>query len=422
MNHLPVEMIMHILSYVSFKDLLRVSETSKCLYSIAKDPDLWSNFSFYSLSLQNSLTYYSPPEKYREINLQTSIDKVLNLKIFKKLRIIRTSDLLAFTGMNSKEKFDKVLESLQDKNLDEFVLGYQPFGFDMDLLTNITARSKIITIHGDISYEFVNQVFQQQKSDAIEEIHIQYPARINLSPVDPILLGKGINKLKKFSFETCNKHLTYCNKHLTYFSEQQEQEIFQQMASNSYLKYLSILSPLSGDLQPSLLGKAVNNLVFLQIALDNGEQFDSIIKQLVEFSNLETFICQPFSKITRSMLKPNVISTGINKLKKFKCENSLIFNDSQLFSILELAGESTSRLETFDYHQERTLIGCNYYNWSYETFTYNNIPGRNYESYESNTHVPSNLSKHAIKIISQRFSENFYKKCIYRKYPCSQVT
>ena len=133
LEKLPKEIILEILQYLSFTELNNVSQTSKSLFSMATDPSLWKNFEFEDFDIKEmqvplssvlalprfqKLTRFSVPSSRNKIRVESTLLPTKQIEE-------HISEVLV--DLERKE-FNKIMENLQNMNLQVFALGRIPFG------------------------------------------------------------------------------------------------------------------------------------------------------------------------------------------------------------------------------------------------------------------------------------------------------
>ena len=417
---LPNELIQQILEYVSYKDLISISETSRILYSQATDPWLWRNFDFY---FAKKINRGMECPKYIGLRGFELTSKTIALPRFKALREFEISmGTYSFSHPCTPKRYqevDNIIAEISSLKLEKFILGTYA-ETNIDDLIKVVENSKKIEIFGQHSASFSTKILRAVKTGCANQISISDHAGFTFSLIDPLDLANTIYKLEWFEWRSRK-----------FLNKQQEIAVINHPYNNSNLTTYISGQPISKNIPVIQLKEFIKNLTHLEITLDNVNQFDTIIQQIAISSNLKRFSCKKMltyenSNIILPKISPDILGTAINNLEEFSCDYSILFWIKHFEAIFQGLTRKESKIKVINYHEKAlsTIYALHSEDHQIETFYEGSRIKHKIKSllYSLNAHlicipmIPDDLSSEVLLAIDKKLKPNNFKKFIHILY------
>merc|ERR1719289_16674 len=182
LESLPTEIIVKVLECLGFQDLLKVSEVSKKLYSLATDPMLWKSF--------------EPND-----NLQpNALIALLQLKRFKKLETLHLCQGKKSSNVEIKDfQVVKIFESIKSLELKHLTIQHFDLtSLDPNLLSRVLNNTENVYLNHCVNVgdeQIVRIVEKMAEKSKVKGLQIEGR---DLKKIESKSLSKAINSLENF--------------------------------------------------------------------------------------------------------------------------------------------------------------------------------------------------------------------------------
>jgi len=324
LERLPTEILVKVLECLGFQDLLKVSEVSKKLHSLATDPMLWKSF---------EPSDYLQPE---------ALLAILQLERFSKLETLHLNQGKKSLNAEIKNlqvvKIFQSIESLELKHLT--IHHFDLTSLDPSLLSRVLNNTECVSLNHcvDVSDEqMVRTVEEMTEKSKVKGLQVE---RRDFSRIESKSLSKAINSLENFYSLGCE------------YSNEQLDDIFEAMATDTNLKDLSLFAVNGLErVLPGTFAKAFNNLesIYIGHPLTPGQLF-GFFEQLSSSKSCLKKLLFMFKDSYQQLLAfipSDVLSKGLNKLDTVVMPNLMLTN-TQIKEMLEGVARSSSCVKSLD--------------------------------------------------------------------------
>ena len=319
LDWLPTEILVKVLQCLGFQDLLRVSEVSKKLHSLATDPLLWKLF-----------------EPNDDLEPDTLVS-LLQLDRFRKLETLHLCQGKKSWSVKVVEIFEGI-SKLELKHLT--IQHFDLTSLHPSLLSKVVNNTKNVYLNHcvDVTDEqIVRTVEDMAENSKVKGLQVE---RKDLSKIESKILSKAINSLENFYSLRCD------------YSKEQLDDIFEEMATNTSLKELSIFADNGLEkVAPGTLAMAFNNLNSIYIGHSlTPEQLLCFFQQLSSSrSSIKKllFMFKDSYQQLLSFIPSDILAKSLNKLDTVVMPNLMLTN-TQMEEILDGVAKSSSNVKILD--------------------------------------------------------------------------
>ena len=328
LNCLPVEILMKVLEFLGFQDLIKVSLVSKKLYSLATDPVLWKAFEL-------------EPSDYKN---HKGLLAILQLDRFSKLETLHlcqereSSDVKKSNALVEQIRLAKIFSRMEEIGLKHLTIQH----FDLtslspQLLSRVLNKTEnvylnhCVDIRDDQIVVTIENMVDQTK---VKTLQIE---SLDISQIKIKSLSKAINSLENF-FSLGSK---YSNKQL--------ENIFETMATDTNLKNVAFFASLK-TVAPGTLANAINKLESIIIGHPLApKQLLSFFQQLAGKSSIKNlfFMFKDSQHNLLASIPANILSKSLNKLDTVVMPHLMLTNN-QMVEMFEGIARSNSNIKSLD--------------------------------------------------------------------------
>jgi len=324
LERLPTEILVKVLECLGFQDLLKVSEVSKKLHSLATDPMLWKSF---------EPSDYLQPE---------ALLAILQLGRFSKLETLHLNQ--GKKSLNAEIKnlqVVKIFQSIENLELKHLTIHHFDLtSLDPSLLSRVLNDTECVSLNHcvDVSDEqMVRTVEEMTEKSKVKGLQVE---RRDFSRIESKSLCKAINSLENFYSLGCE------------YSNEQLDDIFEAMATDTNLKDLSLFAVNGLErVLPGTFAKAFNNLesIYIGHPLTPGQLFCFFEQLSSSKSSLKKllFMFKDSYQQLLAFIPSDVLSKGLNKLDTVVMPNLMLTN-TQMKEMLEGVARSSSCVKSLD--------------------------------------------------------------------------
>eukprot|EP00092_Neocalanus_flemingeri_P035207 GFUD01038311.1.p1 GENE.GFUD01038311.1~~GFUD01038311.1.p1 ORF type:complete len:532 (-),score=131.81 GFUD01038311.1:66-1661(-) len=296
---LPPEIMFRIFDYLNFSDLKAVVQVCRLLREIGEDPNLWKTL------------------KLLEVH-PDDIKTVLGLPRLSKIEHIKISDWMVDEHVETLKLANLHILDISRCYLHD--IGPEVDCVDTKLLSEVINNIEIVNANrANFSEEQLLEIFKgMSDSTRLKTLILNTTEEIeeedifaDLSHIDPDLFGKALNKLETVQIsDAC-------------LASDQLEALVKYMNKESNIEELGIANNDVSEIDPEEFAKAMNKLEKLDLSgtnLGDQERPDTFFKHMVAFTNLKVLDLgfNSFINNNNRSLNPKVFAKALNKIENLR--------------------------------------------------------------------------------------------------------